>query len=187
MINCGPFSRSSKWRAARRHIEQAVLCVDWPAGTGQFTINPIRKGNGVVPIKHNFIAHLLNMDWIRERAPSSTSVLGSLDVVFGNEPYRIGVEWETGNISSSHRALNKLALSIIKGWLQAGVLIMPSRKLYKYLTDRIGNYDEISGYFDLWKALPCTSGVLEIIVVEHDAESVEVRTIPKGTDGRARG
>ena len=29
------------------------------------------------------------------------------------------------------------------------------------------------------------SGVLEIVVIEHDAESFDVPRIPKGTDGRS--
>lgn len=95
------------------------------------------------------------------------------------------MEWETGNISSSHRALNKMALGLLKGKLAAGVLIVPSRRLYKYLTDRVGNIDEIAPYFDLWRCIPCAEGVLEVIAVEQDAESLSVRRISKGTDGRA--
>ena len=62
---------------------------------------------------------------------------------------------------------------------------MPSRKLYRFLTDRIGNITELEPYFDLWKSMPCDNGVLEIVVIEHDAESKKVRRIPKGTSGRA--
>jgi hypothetical protein len=53
------------------------------------------------------------------------------------------------------------------------------------LTDRIGNFDEIEPYIELWKSLNLNSGVLIIIVIEHDEESIEVKKIPKGTDGRA--
>jgi Restriction endonuclease BamHI len=97
----------------------------------------------------------------------------------------VAIEWETGNISSSHRALNKMALGLMKRLLIAGVLIVPSRKLYKFLTDRVGNFDELAPYLDLWAAVPCSEGVLEIVVVEQDAESKRVPKIPKGTDGRA--
>jgi hypothetical protein len=69
--------------------------------------------------------------------------------------------------------------------LAAGVLIVPSRKLYQYLTDRIGNYTELAPYVDLWKVLPCDKGILEIVVIEHDATSLDVPRIPKGTSGRA--
>ena len=37
----------------------------------------------------------------------------------------------------------------------------------------------------MWKALPCKQGILEIVVVEHDATSTKVPRIKKGTDGRA--
>jgi len=32
-------------------------------------------------------------------------------------------------------------------------LVLPSRKLYPYLTDRIGNYEELEPYFDVWRAV----------------------------------
>ena len=63
---------------------------------------------------------------------------------------------------------------------------MPSRKLYPYLTDRISNWEELAPYLDLWKAVPCKHGLLEIVVIEHDATSTSVPKIPKGTDGRAK-
>ncbi len=56
-----------------------------------------------------------------------------------------------------------------------------------YLTDRIGNYKELEPYLKLWKSVPCQSGVLEIVVIEQDAESYDVQKIPKGTAGRAKG
>jgi hypothetical protein len=95
------------------------------------------------------------------------------------------MEWETGNISSSHRALNKMALGLLKEVITAGVLVVPSRLLYPYLTDRIGNFAELVPYLDLWKSIPCKTGVLEIVVIEHDATSIQVPRIPKGTSGRA--
>lgn len=95
------------------------------------------------------------------------------------------IEWETGNISSSHRAVNKMALGIIKDILIGGALILPTRKMYNYLTDRVGNFPELSPYFPLWKSLPVKEGLLAIIAIEHDSVSKTVERIPKGTDGRA--
>ncbi|MHB8394398.1 MAG: PDDEXK family nuclease [Candidatus Dormibacteria bacterium] len=94
-------------------------------------------------------------------------------------------EWETGNISSSHRALNKMALAMLEKRLSGGVLVLPTRALYRYLTDRIGNYEEIEPYFRVWASLPIDSGFLAVIGVEHDRTSQQVGRIPKGTDGRA--
>jgi hypothetical protein len=110
---------------------------------------------------------------------------GKLDAVLQTRYGPVALEWETGNISSSHRALNKMALGLLKGVLAAGMLVVPTRELYQYLTDRVGNWSELAPYLDLWKAIPCRTGVLEILVVEHDATSTKVPRIPKGTSGRA--
>lgn len=111
---------------------------------------------------------------------------GKVDAVLLSSQGNIALEWETGNISSSHRALNKLCLGLLKGKISAGILIVPSRALYQYLTDRVGNFDELLPYFDLWRSVDCDNGVLEVVVIEHDNESRRVSRIPKGTDGRSR-
>jgi hypothetical protein len=78
-----------------------------------------------------------------------------------------------------------MALGLLKKALAIGCLIVPSREMYQYLTDRVGNFSELVPYLDLWRAIPVESGVLEIVVIEHDAISTEVPRIPKGTSGRA--
>ncbi|WP_372013554.1 PDDEXK family nuclease [Pseudoxanthomonas sp. 10H] len=114
---------------------------------------------------------------------------GKSDLIYLNGEGLICFEWETGNISSSHRSLNKLAQGLMLGHIQAGVLVVPSRKMYQYLTDRVGNYEELAWYFPLWKSIKCDNGVLEVFVVEQDADdsksSVKVQRIGKGTDGLA--
>jgi hypothetical protein len=111
--------------------------------------------------------------------------LGDFDAVLPGPEKPIVVEWETGNISSSHRSMNKLTMLLSSGVISAGILAVPSRKLYVYLTDRIGNIKELEPYFELWKSVPCESGVLEIVVFEHNAESKRVQKIPKMTAGRS--
>ena len=83
--------------------------------------------------------------------------------------------------------MNKLTMLVSDGVIAAGTLVVPSRKLYVYLTDRIGNYRELEPYLKLWKSVPCKNGVLEIVVIEQDAESFDVPKIPKITAGRANG
>ena len=78
-----------------------------------------------------------------------------------------------------------MALGMLRGVLAGGVLVLPTRNMYAFLTDRIGNYEELSPYFDLWKALSIDDGVLAIIAVEHDGTDPAVPRIRKGTDGRA--
>jgi len=58
--------------------------------------------------------------------------------------------------------------------------------LYRYLTDRVGNFTELEPYFDLWRdAAGWKEGVLAILAVEHDGIDPKVPRISKGTDGRA--
>src|SRR5207249_1304315 len=96
---------------------------------------------------------------------------------FGSDPPFM-VEWETGNISSSHRAMNKMALGLVAGVVAGGVLIVPTHALAKFLTDRIGNVRELVPYFPLWSAIKAKRGYLAVIVVEHDRTDTTVARIP---------
>ena len=194
LISRGNFSQSEEWVMLRSAVLTAVKNVEWPQGMGKFVIFPESgkkrgEGNGVVPIKNGFIAELKAQDWVDEYAlPIAVRKNpGEIDIVYKTSSgIIVAVEWETGNISSSHRALNKMALGLMKKYLAAAILIVPSRELAQYLTDRIGNYPELEPYLDLWRSIPCESGVFEIIVIEHDQTSKDVPRIPKGTDGRAQ-
>lgn len=194
LISTGAFPQSPEWKRRRRMIHAAVKAVDWPPCSGKFTIYPESgkkrgEGNGVRPIKDRCLQQLLSSGWRPEQAVDlgELTQLGDVDAILNTKYGRIAFEWETGNISSSHRALNKMALGLMRGVLVGAALVVPSRKLYRFLTDRIGNFDELLPYLDLWKSIPCANGVLEIIVIEQDAESTSVPRIPKGTDGRANG
>ena len=192
LISVGAPAQSKAWRSLRKHLHAAIRAVDWPLGSGKFTIHPESgkqrgEGNGVEPIKKTLMQHLQSQGWKLEEPLDIATVHrpGKLDAVLYTSYGPVAVEWETGNISSSHRALNKMALGLLKKALAIGVLIVPSREMYKYLTDRVGNFSELVPYLHLWKAIPCESGVLEIVVIEHDATSTQVPRIPKGTSGRA--
>ena len=176
----------------RKRVCKAIRAVDWPRGTGKFTIYPESgkrryEGNGVKPIKIGLMEELKRQGWRLEEPLDIATVKrpGRLDAILYTDYGPVALEWETGNISSSHRALNKMALGLLKGVLVCGILVVPSRKFYKYLTDRIGNMPELEPYLDLWRSIPYEEGVLEIIEIEHDATSTSVRRIPKGTSGRA--
>jgi hypothetical protein len=192
LISCGRYAVSHDWKRTRHSLYTAIREVDWPRGSGKFTIYPESgkrrgKGNGVTPIKLGLMAELRRQGWKLE-APLDIAILkrpGKLDAVLYTKQGPVALEWETGNISSSHRALNKMALGLFKGVLAAGILVVPSRELYRYLTDRVGNMSELDPYLDLWRSIPCKQGVLEIVAVEHDATSKKVSRIPKGTSGRA--
>ncbi len=193
LVNCGKYVKSLEWRKVRAALHKAIKGVDWPPGTGSFTIYPQSgkkrgEGNGVTPIKVGLMAELKRQGWVIEAKAKNKigKQLGDYDAVFETAYGPVVLEWETGNISSSHRSMNKMTMNLAHGLIAAGILVVPSRKLYKFLTDRIGNIQELEPYFELWKSVPCESGILEIVVIEQDAESFDVPKIPKGTDGRAK-
>ncbi|HEV2616374.1 MAG TPA: hypothetical protein VGU63_07170 [Candidatus Acidoferrales bacterium] len=194
LISCGLYAGSEHWAATRAQIHAAVRSCTWPPGSDKFTIYPEPgkkrdKGNGVGPIKKEFVSELRTRGWSIE-GPSKNllgQALGDFDAVLPGPVKPIVAEWETGNISSSHRSMNKLTMLVADHLISAGTLIVPSRKLYVFLTDRIGNIQELEPYFRLWKSVPCTDGVLEVVVIEHDAENYNVPRIPKLTAGRAKG
>lgn len=193
LLNAGGFESTAEWKRAWADVQAAVTATDWPHGSGRFLIYPEsgRKrgmGNGVLPIKLPCLVELAIRGWDTEELPDvEPGILecGDLDALLDTRQGPIAFEWETGNISSSHRAINKLLLTFMHGRVVGGVLVVPSNALKRYLTDRIGNIGELQPYFPLWRVTPVTRGVLRIVVVEHDATSTDVPRIPKGTDGRA--
>jgi Restriction endonuclease BamHI len=194
LAHSGSFVESETWQKIQGDLLVGIKAVVWPKGSKQFTIHPQSgkkrgEGNGVTPIKEGLIKRLTKKGWDKEIAVDLGVIPnpGKFDAVLKSADHKpIALEWETGNISSSHRALNKMALGLHKGKLAAGVLVVPSRKFCVYLTDRIGNFEELTPYLSLWRSVPYPEGAgLEIVVIEHDAESLRVPRIPKGTDGRS--
>lgn len=193
ILNGELFATSPVLRQAWMEVQEAITLTDWPHGSGSFTIYPesgkkCGQGNGVKLIKVPCIQALLERGWLIEQLPSiRSSVLGTgdLDALKITPEGYIAFEWETGNISSSHRALNKLFLTMQETDTLGSFMVVPSNRLKVFLTDRIGNIGELEPYFPLWRNLTGIRGALRIIVVEHDAESFAVPKIPKGTDGRA--
>jgi hypothetical protein len=192
LIDAGGFSASPEWTTVKDHITNSVRAVDWPRGSGSFTLydEPGKKrkqGSGVKPIKEIFIENLKRYGWSVETTVRIAAFKrpGPIDATYPLKGKLFAVEWETGNISSSHRAMNKMALGLLQGVLIGGILILPTREMYRYLTDRVGNLQELEPYFPLWKSLKCEEGLLGVIAIEHDAVSKTVPRIAKGTEGRA--
>ena len=192
LIDAGSFSDSPDWYRIREQIMNAIKSVEWPPGSGSFTLydQPGKKrgeGNGVKPIKNACMERLRKNGWSLETPVDIATVKrpGKMDATFPVGEKLFCVEWETGNISSSHRALNKMALGLLQRTLIGGVLIVPTRVMYKYLTDRVGNYPELEPYFPFWRSVPVEEGLLTVMAIEHDAVSKDVPRIEKGTDGRA--
>lgn len=204
LANAGSFPRSDVWNRAQSEVEAAIEKADWPHGSGSFSLNPEAKAtagggsdrhpNGVEPIKVPMIEHLRSCGWETEALPklpvgtAGRDVLttGDLDALLLDNDSYVGFEWETGNVSSSHRAINKLLDGITRGSLQGGILVVPTRETARYLTERVGNFEELAPYFEFWNRYPMPNGVLRIYGVAHDKLDPRTPYIPKRTDGRAR-
>lgn len=194
LIDAGGFSSSPVWVKIKDHIIKAIQRMKWPEGSEGFTLydEPGKKrgkGSGVTPIKQMFARNLKSLGWSLETKVDIATLKrpGPIDATYpvGNKLF--AVEWETGNISSSHRAINKMALGLLDGILIGGILIVPTREMYHYLTDRVGNLQELEPYFPLWKSLKCEEGLLGVIAIQHDGVSKKVPKITKSTAGRAKG
>ena len=193
LIDAGGFGKSEEWKTHYAEICKAIKTIEWPPNSGSFTLydqagKKRGEGSGVKPIKDLCMVQLRDaFGWrLETRVDIATvKVPGPLDATCVVGKKLLCVEWETGNISSSHRALNKMCLGMLKGSLIGGVLILPTRTMYRYLTDRVGNFSEIEPYFPLWQSIPIHEGILAVMAIEHDAVSLSVPRIRKGTDGRA--
>lgn len=192
LVDAGTFSESEDWRRIEGQIYQAIKSIEWPLGSGSFTLHNESgkkrgQGSGVKPIKNACMQKLQSLGWHLETKVDIATVRrpGPMDATCRVKDRLFCVEWETGNISSSHRSVNKMALGIQKKVLIGGVLVLPTREMYQYLTDRVGNFRELSPYFPLWKSLAVEEGLLLVIAIEQDAVSSKVPRIKKGTDGRA--
>ncbi|WP_353056258.1 hypothetical protein [Priestia koreensis] len=76
-----------------------------------------------------------------------------------------------------------LFVSFIRSFVCFLCAVVPS---FPYLTDRIGNYEELVPYFNLWWNVNIEKGFLEIISIEHDGLGDDAPIIEKGKDGNIK-
>ena len=157
-------------------------------GSDHFIINNSQKNcNGVVPIKEGIYERLeYYYNWYREKPlpylKEDVKKGGPIDVYkefeSSDSKIKVGLEFETGNISSAHRSINKLCVGLQTGAIDMAILILPIKSLAFYLTDRVSNYEELEPYFLLLTNYP-------FIVLGFDAEEYNpsVDILPKGKDG----
>ena len=70
LIDAGHFSRSNEWKIIKGHIIQAIKSVEWPPGSGSFTLydesgKERGRGSGVKPIKEACMDKLKSFGWQR--------------------------------------------------------------------------------------------------------------------------
>ncbi len=104
LISVGNFEESRDWSIIRSEIRHAISLVVHPPGTASFTINPLKHGNGVKPIKEACMMALRDtFEWKLETPVNyATKSPGKVDATKRLDNYLFALEWETGNISSSH-------------------------------------------------------------------------------------
>jgi Restriction endonuclease BamHI len=197
LVDARPFTETVAWNRVEADLRGAITRVVWPPNNDRFVINPVIDGSGVVPIKRQFAANILALGWkLEERFPRFSdeevrkrrrpgAVDAALDLGDFNMP-PFFVEWETGNIASSHRSMNKMALALKQELISGGIWVVPSGNLAPYLTDRIGNFPEFEPYFSLYSDLEVGFGYLGVAIVEHDETSLEVPFIEKQQTRRYR-
>jgi hypothetical protein len=187
LIATGAFAESREWETTLLEIRSAVTEVVWPPGGASFILNPDKgrgrgQGSGVRPIKTGFLNRLERFGWSIDERRNPRRFDAVKELANGGI---FGLEWETGNVSSTHRSVNRILLAHHEGELTGGAVILPTREMYQYLTDRIGNWAEIEPYFPVWRSVRWNNGVLVVVGVEHDGVSEDVPRIPKGTNGRS--
>jgi len=166
-------------------IATAVTAVKWPPASDDCTIYAKKDGNGVVHLKKPFLDYLELKGWKIE--PRKTAGHNYDAIITTGDGACIALEWETGNVASSHRSINRLLLGILQQEIIGGVLVVSSKALGYYLTDRIGTFEELRPYLPLWSLVLSLVPVatIAIVVVEHDAVSEDKAfIIPKQRKGK---
>ena len=142
---------------AYNEVVRSASKIVWPKRSKQLIVNNSQKNNnGVTPLKDPFYKNLEEKyNWYREK---SLKVLkekkkgGPIDAykVFksADKELKVGLEFETGNISSTHRSMNKLLLGLDEKELDLAIIIFPVKDLAFCLTDRVANYEELEPYFE---------------------------------------
>lgn len=187
LIDDGRFSSTSEYQKVMGDLQKAITAIRNPKDADGFYLFDKKQGNGVRPIKDAFIKKLNVLGWEDEKKVSNKDIKKrKIDTSLRlNDNTYFGVEWETGNISSSHRSINRLKKGMLEGALTGGILVLPSRAMYYYLTDRVGNFQELEGYFEVMADTANPKGYLSIMEIEHDGVGPNIPPIKKGTDGRA--
>jgi hypothetical protein len=173
--------------SAREAYNEVINAIHHNVTNGdKFILNNSKKNiNGVTKVKEGIISILQNeYGWETEYPitylSADASKGGPIDAYkkFGADAYKVGFEFETGNVASVHRSINKLHIGITTGNLNMGILILPMKSMSYYLTDRAANYEEIEPYLLLWSNIP-----LAVIGFDADIYDPSAPILSKGSDG----
>ncbi|MFT0802766.1 restriction endonuclease [Bacillus swezeyi] len=184
-------NKDNLFKQSYDEVVASICSAVWPMKSKTFKINNSQKnGNGVVPVKELCYAMLEDTyNWYREKPLNVLKIEkkkgGPIDVykefTENFDIKRVGLEFETGNISSAHRSMNKLLLGLNRNEIDLAVILMPVYELSYFLTDRVSNYEELEPYFEITEGKP-------FIYIGFNADSFDpsVPLIPKGKDGMSK-
>lgn len=179
------------YKQAYNEVVASICSTVWPKNSNKFTINNSKKNaNGVVPLKEDcYIMLEKTYSWYREKPLNVLKYEkrkgGPIDVYkefYGTDrSICVGLEFETGNISSAHRSMQKLLLGLNRKELDLAMILMPVYQLAYYLTDRVTNYEELEPYFE-----NAEGKAFIFIGFNADDFNSSVDLIPKGKDGMSK-
>lgn len=116
LLDSGPFSTSQAWRKIEVLVRDCMRALEWPPGSGKFTLHDQSgkkhgQGSGVKLIKDDFMSCLKKHGWLlQHKVNTHTRKPGPFDAAHPVGSRFFALEWETGNVSSSHRSLNRMML-----------------------------------------------------------------------------
>jgi len=103
LIDAGTFSQLDDWHKIEAHILQAIRSIEWPHGSGSFTLHDESgkkrgQGSGVKPIKQACMEGLKTFGWqLETRIDIATDRRpGPMDATYKVKDRLFCGEWETG-------------------------------------------------------------------------------------------
>lgn len=101
----GSFATHAEFQTILQELRLGILSIVWHS-PNKFIIKPVKKANGVNPIKTSFIITLAKYGWETEQSLSIIKGVkaGPIDAIKRTSQGIFAVKRDTGNISSSHRA-----------------------------------------------------------------------------------
>lgn len=173
--------------SAKKAYDEVITAIRNNTTVGnEYVLNDSKKNiNGVTQVKSQIVSKLnqeygWKLEYPLTYLSADASKGGPIDAFkeFGKDNYKVGFEFETGNVASVHRSINKLLIGITTGNLNMGILILPMKSMSFYLTDRVANYEEIEPYLLLWSNIP-----LAVIGFDADRYDPNAPILSKGKDG----
>lgn len=154
----------------------------------------VNNDNGVKPLTNQFRRNMEELGWDSEKSFWSKSVDGPGPVDFAmqlSDGTWFCVEWETGNKSSTNRAVEKLQLGMTDNIISGGILVVAEEEFQKHCTSGIGSFELCKHYIRKWRRhqdgdfFAIIGFTYDELIDFNHPEYDTFEFIPKGKDGHA--